>query len=59
MVCASQWYYHTHQSVPSLASIARMIQTMLYGKRFFPYYAYVIRASPSLPPSHSRAVRPG
>lgn len=41
-----QWYYHTHQTVPSLASIARMIQTMLYGKRFFPYYAYVIRQSP-------------
>ncbi|KAI5477280.1 hypothetical protein MNV49_006577 [Pseudohyphozyma bogoriensis] len=37
-----QWYYHTHQSTPSLPSIARMIQTMLYGKRFFPYYAYVI-----------------
>ncbi|KAL8293705.1 hypothetical protein RQP46_000406 [Phenoliferia psychrophenolica] len=37
-----EWYYHTHSTVPSLASIARMIQTMLYGKRFFPYYAYVI-----------------
>lgn len=38
-----QWYYHTHSEVPSLASIARMVQTMLYGKRFFPYYAHVIR----------------
>jgi 20S proteasome subunit beta 6 len=25
-----------------LKAIARMIQTMLYGKRFFPYYAYII-----------------
>ncbi|ORY84746.1 nucleophile aminohydrolase [Leucosporidium creatinivorum] len=37
-----EWYYHTHSEVPSLASIARMVQTMLYGKRFFPYYAHVI-----------------
>jgi len=37
-----EWYQHTHHAVPSLASIARMIQTMLYGKRFFPYYSYVI-----------------
>jgi 20S proteasome subunit beta 6 len=25
-----------------LKAIARMIQTMLYGKRFFPYYVYNI-----------------
>jgi len=25
-----------------LKAIARMIQTMLYGRRFFPYYAYII-----------------
>lgn len=25
-----------------LKSIARMVQTMLYGKRFFPFYSYVI-----------------
>lgn len=57
-----QWYYHTHSSVPSLASIARMIQTMLYGKRFFPYYAYVIRTSfpipSSYPPAHSQFQKP-
>jgi len=38
-----QWYYHTHSEVPGLKSIARMVQTMLYGKRFFPYYSNVIR----------------
>ena len=26
----------------SLSAIARMISTMLYGKRFFPYYVYNI-----------------
>jgi hypothetical protein len=25
-----------------LKAIARMIQTMLYGRRFFPYFAYII-----------------
>lgn len=43
-----EWYYHTHSEVPSLQSIARLVQTMLYGKRFFPYYSYVIRTSLSL-----------
>lgn len=38
-----EWYFHTHQEKPSLPAIARMVQTMLYGKRFFPYYSYVIR----------------
>ena len=52
--CA-QWYGHTHNEIPSLRSIARLVQTMLYGKRFFPYYSYVIRASsfPSLSASLS------
>ncbi|MBW0482843.1 hypothetical protein O181_022558 [Austropuccinia psidii MF-1] len=39
-----QWYNHTHACQPSLPSIARLIQTMLYAKRFFPYYAWVILA---------------
>ncbi|GAA5985462.1 hypothetical protein JCM5350_004006 [Sporobolomyces pararoseus] len=37
-----EWYHHTHNEVPKLKSIARLVQTMLYGKRFFPYYCYVI-----------------
>lgn len=34
-----QWYTHTHQKQPDLTAIARLVQTMLYGKRFFPYYS--------------------
>lgn len=26
-----------------LPAVARLVQTMLYGKRFFPFYVYVIR----------------
>ncbi|CAH7674980.1 nucleophile aminohydrolase [Phakopsora pachyrhizi] len=39
-----QWYNHIHACQPSVQSIARLIQTMLYAKRFFPYYVYVILA---------------
>lgn len=34
-----QYYTQTHQKSPDLSAIARLVQTMLYGKRFFPYYA--------------------
>jgi len=34
-----EWYRHAHSKDMPLQSIARMIQTMLYAKRFFPYYA--------------------
>ncbi|OXC69723.1 hypothetical protein AYX13_01892 [Cryptococcus neoformans] len=37
-----EWYEHAHNKSMGLKSIARMIQTMLYGKRFFPYYVYNI-----------------
>jgi len=37
-----EWYYHTHATYPDLKAIARLVQTLLYGKRFFPYYTYVI-----------------
>ena len=47
-----QWYYHTHSEVPGLKSIARMVQTMLYGKRFFPYYSNVIRKHSLLSPRY-------
>lgn len=40
--CVLQWYEHAHNKAMGLKSIARMIQTMLYGKRFFPYYVYNI-----------------
>ncbi|SCZ95180.1 BZ3500_MvSof-1268-A1-R1_Chr11-2g03335 [Microbotryum saponariae] len=52
-----EWYYHTHGEKPSLPSIARLVQTMLYGKRFFPYYAWVIRTSIRIvQPPHSHAL---
>jgi 20S proteasome alpha/beta subunit len=38
----SQWYQHAHHKQMPLRAIARMIQTMLYGRRFFPYYVYNI-----------------
>lgn len=44
-MCFLQSYSHTHHKEMELPSIARMIQTMLYGKRFFPFYTYVIRKS--------------
>ena len=37
-----QWYEHAHHKQMPLKAIARMIQTMLYGRRFFPYYVYNI-----------------
>jgi len=37
-----EWYRHAHSKQMPLKAIARMIQTMLYGKRFFPYYTYNI-----------------
>jgi hypothetical protein len=38
----SQWYRHAHAKDMPLRAIARLIQTMLYAKRFFPYYVYNI-----------------
>ncbi|KAG8912986.1 Proteasome subunit beta type-6 [Tulasnella sp. 408] len=37
-----EWYRHAHGKDMQLRAIARMIQTMLYAKRFFPYYVYNI-----------------
>lgn len=37
-----EWYEAAHHKQMSIKSIARMIQTMLYAKRFFPYYVYNI-----------------
>ena len=40
-----EWYLHNHGKEMDLPAIARLVQTMLYGKRFFPFYTYVIRRS--------------
>jgi len=37
-----EWYRHAHSKDMPLRAIARMIQTMLYAQRFFPYYVYNI-----------------
>ena len=37
-----QWYRHAHAKDMPLRAIARLIQTMLYAQRFFPYYVYNI-----------------
>jgi len=33
-------YEHKHRRQPSVCAIAQMLSTMLYGKRFFPYYTF-------------------
>jgi len=37
-----EWYQHNYGKEMPLRSIARLIQTMLYARRFFPYYVYNI-----------------
>ncbi len=37
-----QWYRHAHSKEMPIQAIARLIQTMLYGQRFFPYYIFNI-----------------
>lgn len=38
----SKWYRHAHSKDMPLRAIARLIQTMLYARRFFPYYVFNI-----------------
>lgn len=35
-----EWYQYTHGRDMPLHSIARMLSTILYSKRFFPYFVY-------------------
>jgi len=56
-----QWYRHAHAKDMPLRAIARLIQTMLYAKRFFPYYVYNILGGieedgSSFPPPHSNLI---
>ncbi|KAJ7903622.1 proteasome subunit [Mycena olivaceomarginata] len=39
---SANWYRHAHAKDMPLRAIARLIQTMLYARRFFPYYVYNI-----------------
>lgn len=37
-------YEHKHRRQPSIIAIAQMLSTMLYQKRFFPYYTFNVLA---------------
>ncbi|KAK9458932.1 nucleophile aminohydrolase [Lipomyces oligophaga] len=39
-----KWYEYNHHKPLSIKACARLIQSMLYGKRFFPYYVHTIIA---------------
>jgi 20S proteasome subunit beta 6 len=43
-VFSCQWYHSAHNRPIALSSAARLIQTLLYRKRLFPYYVYTIVA---------------
>lgn len=43
LLCAHvQMYEHEHQKKQSTSAMAAMLSTMLYNRRFFPYYVYNI-----------------
>ncbi|TPX33707.1 hypothetical protein SmJEL517_g03440 [Synchytrium microbalum] len=35
-----EWYKHQHEKPMSPPALAQMLSTILYGKRFFPYYTF-------------------
>ncbi|KAI9027895.1 proteasome subunit beta type-1 [Hyaloraphidium curvatum] len=35
-----EWYYHNHEKRMGTPAIAQMLSTILYSKRFFPYYTF-------------------
>ncbi|KAI8058466.1 nucleophile aminohydrolase [Syncephalis plumigaleata] len=37
-----EWYRHAHEKDMSTSAFAQMLATILYGKRFFPYYSFCI-----------------
>lgn len=39
--------HSTNSEYPDLKAIARLVQTMLYGKRFFPFYTVRLSLWPS------------
>jgi len=39
-----EWYKHTHDKDMSTPALAQMLSTMLYSKRFFPYYTFNLLA---------------
>jgi 20S proteasome subunit beta 6 len=39
-----EMYRSTHKNDPSLTAVAQMLSVTLYGRRFFPYYAFNLLA---------------
>merc|ERR1712196_510255 len=39
-----QDYEYEHRRPPTIEAIAQLLSTMLYGKRFFPYYTFNVLA---------------
>jgi 20S proteasome subunit beta 6 len=37
-------YEHEHRRQPSVTAIAQLLSTILYNKRFFPYYTFNLLA---------------
>jgi len=37
-------FEHTHRRQPNVTAIAQMLSTVLYGRRFFPYYTFNVLA---------------
>ncbi|KAE8215127.1 hypothetical protein CF319_g7381 [Tilletia indica] len=37
-----EWYRHAHEKAMPISAIARLLSTILYSKRMFPYYTYNI-----------------
>ncbi|KAJ3207927.1 Proteasome subunit beta type-1 [Dinochytrium kinnereticum] len=37
-----EWYFYKHEKTMSAPALAQMLSTILYGKRFFPYYVWNI-----------------
>ncbi|ORX98201.1 Psmb1-prov protein [Basidiobolus meristosporus CBS 931.73] len=37
-----EWYKHAHDKEMSIGAIAQMVSIILYSKRFFPYYTFIL-----------------
>lgn len=42
MLCHLQMYKHSNNKTMTTGAIAAMLSTILYSRRFFPYYVYNI-----------------
>ncbi|KAF7456154.1 putative proteasome subunit beta type 1 [Cryptosporidium felis] len=42
LACSGMIYEFEHNKVPSISAIAQLLSTILYSKRFFPYYSFCL-----------------